>query len=228
MAILVGIDGTGGDFTPGGARNQRYDVAFAHSFVRRLCAPNSVNRRYFRGPVALGGGLLDAISEGVEFIVGRRKAGDSGPILLTGYSRGAAGAVAIAKKLQRKNLNVSAMLLFDCVDRHLFIDAEVIPNNVENVFHVVRSDASGSRESFGHEGLRFRPPTHYPAAYAFMCTHGGMGGTPWIPAPGVSVDDIIDEGGVDGKTNITYAQDARVSGEIWSFVQPFIQKYGYV
>ena len=118
----------------------------------------------------LGGGLLDAISEGTDFIVGRRKAGGSDPILLTGYSRGAAGAVAIAKKLQRKNLNVNAMLLFDCVDRHLFIDAEVIPNNVENVFHVVRSDASGSRESFGHDGLRFRPTLRLAAR-------------PWLRAP---------------------------------------------
>ena len=228
MIISVGIDGTGGDVIPGAARDNRYDVTFTDSFVRRLCSPDTVNKRYFRGPVALGGGLLDAISGGAEFIIGRRKAGVSDPIVLTGYSRGAAGVVAMAKVLQRKNIDVRAMLLFDCVDRHLLIDAEVIPNNVEYVFHVVRSPNSGSRETFSNDGLRYRPPTNYPAAYAFMCTHGGMGGKPWVIPAGVVSDEVVDEGGMDGKTKITYAQDAKVSAEVWDFVQPFIQKHGYL
>lgn len=228
MAILVGIDGTGGDFTPGRARNKRYDEAFASSFVHRLCTPNSVDRQYFRGPVALGGGLAQAISDGADFIVGRRKAGVTAPILLTGYSRGAAGVVAMAAALKREKIKVHALLMFDCVDRHMFVDAETVPNNVEYVFHVVRNPDSRSRESFDNDGLRYRPPTNYGTAYSFMCTHGGMGGTPWVPAEGVDADELIDEGGVDGKTKITYAEDAKVSKYIWNFVQPFVQKHGFI
>ena len=146
--------------------------------------------------------------------------------MLTGYSRGAAGVVSLAKKLKNDGIYVRAMLLFDCVDRHLFIDAAVIPNNVGYVMHVIRDPRSGSRESFSNDGMLYNPPTVYPNAYTFMCTHGGMGGTPW-DATGHSPSEIIDEGGIDGKTNITYGDDAKVSEQIWDFVQPFIQTHGF-
>lgn len=228
MPIVVGIDGTGSDATPGQARDARYDVAFANSFVRRICGAGGVNKRYFRGPVMLGGGLVDAINDGYQFIVGRRRASPNEKVLLTGYSRGAAGAVSIAKKLKSQNIPVAALLLFDCVDRHLFIDAEVIPNNVGEVMHVIRDPASKSRESFSNDGMRYSPPTIFPAAYSFMCTHGGMGGTPWACPPGTSPTTLIDEGGVDGMTAISYQQDAQVSQQVWGYVQPFIRKYGFM
>ena len=226
MPHLVGIDGTGSAVTPGASRDREYDIAFANSFVSRLCKPVTRNKRYFRGPVALGGGLVDAITDGFNFLRERHRQSPSEPVLLTGYSRGAAGVVSLAGRLQREGINVRAMLLFDCVDRHMFIDAEVIPNNVGYVMHVIRDPRSGSRESFSNDGLRYRPPTIYPNAYTFMCTHGGMGGTPW-DATGHSATDIINEGGVDGATNITYGDDARVSEQVWTFVQPFIRTHGF-
>jgi hypothetical protein len=227
MPIIVGIDGTGSAFTPGEQRDRDYDVAFKDSFVSRICKPESANKKYFRGPVALGGGLVSAINEGFNFITMRRRGLPNEPILLTGYSRGAAGVVSLAKKLQNAGINVQAMLLFDCVDRHLFIDAEVIPNNVGFVHHVIRDPRSGSRESFSNDGLRYTPPTVYPAAYTFMCTHGGMGGCPW-DATGHSPTELINEGGVDGTTNITYADDALVSAEVWAFCQPFMRTHGFI
>jgi len=227
MAIIVGIDGTGSAFTPGAGRDTDYDTAFAKSFVSRICKPETNNKKYYRGPVALGGGLVDAVNGGANFILGRRRAGVTEDVLLTGYSRGAAGVVALAAQLKRQNVPVRAMLLFDCVDRHLFINAEVIPNNVGHVMHVIRDPKSSSRESFSNDGMRFTPPTVYPAAYTFMCTHGGMGGTPW-DATGHSPNDIINEGGVDGATKITYGQDARVSQEVWAFVQSFIRTHGFM
>ncbi len=228
MAIIVGIDGTGSAVFPGASRDADYDVHFANSFVRRIAFNKGANARYFRGPVALGGGLVPAINDGFAFINSRWAAGVREPIVLTGYSRGAAGVVALAKKLKDAGKSVRALLLFDCVDRHLFIDAAVIPNNVGYVMHVVRHPESGSRESFSNDGMSYTPPTVYPAAYAFMCTHGGMGGCPWVTPIGTSPSDLIDEGGVDGMTNITYLQDAQVSGTVWSYVQPFMREHGYV
>ncbi len=227
MSIIVGIDGTGSAVVPGADRDAEYDRTFANSFVRRICNGGG-NKRYFRGPVALGGGLMDAINGGVRFIEEKRNAGVTEPVLLTGYSRGAAGVVALAKRLKSKRIDVRAMLLFDCVDRHLFIDADEIPNNVGFVQHVVRDPRSGSRESFSNDAMRYRPPTVYPAAYAFMCTHGGMGGQPWTPGPGQSTSDLIDEGGVDGMTNITFANDALVSRQVWAFCEPFMRTHGFI
>src|SRR5260221_10828951 len=228
MGVLVGIDGTGSAFWPSDSRDREYDVAFANSFVRRICNGGGPSARYFRGPVALGGGLVNAINQGFSFIQQSRGRGNTGPVLLTGYSRGAAGVVSLASKLKDAGVPVRALLLFDCVDRHLFIDAEVIPNNVGYVHHVISDPASSSRESFGNDGMSFYPPTVYPAAYKFMCTHGGMGGCPWTPEPGQSMSDKINEGGYDGATNISYQQDHDVSIQIWNFCQPFIRTHGFM
>jgi hypothetical protein len=228
VPIIVGIDGTGGGASPGPARDARYDQDFANSFVRRLCRTGNPNIKYFRGPVTFGGGLVEAVSKGYDFAVDRKAANPAEPVLLTGYSRGAAGAVAIAEKLRRASINVKALLLFDCVDRHVVIDAEVIPNNVGYVMHVIRDPKSESRESFSNDGMRYNPPTIYPAAYKFLCTHGGMGGTPWQRGAGQSLSDFIDEGFPDGMTKITYAEDARVSAQVWAFVQPFCRTHGFL
>lgn len=228
MPIIVGIDGTGSAITPGADRDRDYDITFANSFVHRICGRGGANTRYFRGPVALGGGLVDAINGGFDFIRSRVRAGGNGHVLLTGYSRGAAGVVSLAGRLHNVGINVRALLLFDCVDRHLFIDAEVIPNNVGFVHHLIRDPLSGSRESFDNDAMHYRPPTVFPAAYTFMCTHGGMGGLPWTPGTGQSMTDYVDEGGTDGVTNITFAQDAYVSSHVWAFCQTFLRTHGYI
>jgi len=228
MAIVVGIDGTGSAFLPGSGRDREYDVAFANSFVTRIARNGGPNKAYFRGPVALGGGLPEAIEGGLRFIRARRAARVMDPIVLTGYSRGAAGVGSMAARLQRERIDVRALLLFDCVDRHLAIDAEEIPNNVGFVYHVIRDPRSGSRESFGNDGMRYRAPTVFPTAYSFMCTHGGMGGCPWTPGPGQRLTDRINEGGMDGATNITFAQDASVSMQVWQHCVPFMRTHGFI
>lgn len=237
MSILVGIDGTGSAVSPSAGRDRNYDVAFADSFVKRLCSPNSTNRRYFRGPVA-GGGLPEAINGGYDFIFRRHQESANEPILLTGYSRGGLGVVVIADRLKQQNIPVAAMLLFDCVDRHLAFDGRRIPNNVEYVHHVRRDPASRSRQSFGNDGTAHTPPTIYTERF-YMCTHGGMGGTPWKPKLGQSTSELIDEGyaedalnaGLLGaffyKTNVTFAQDKSESQKIWVDVQPFIRTHGF-
>lgn len=228
MPIIVGIDGTGGGAIPTAARDRRYDEDFKNSFVKQICKPAD-NTKYFRGPVTFGGGLVDAIQGGYDFVINRRRiVGDDMPVLLTGYSRGAAGAVCVAKKLADRNVKVRALMLFDCVDRHIAIDASVIPRNVEYVCHVIRDPRSESRESFSNDGLKYYPPTVFPAAYMFLCTHGGMGGTPWkVPNDG-KPSDFIDEGFPDGMTKITYAEDEKVSRTVWNFVKPFLKTHGFI
>jgi hypothetical protein len=256
MSILVGIDGTGEAFNPGADRDAAYDLAFANSFVKQMCDKNP-NSRYFRGPVALGGGLPEAITGGVNYIVAMKRQRPTESVLLTGYSRGAAGVVVVAERLKALKINVDALMMFDCVDRHLAFDADVVPNNVLNVCHVIRDPKGKSRLSFDNDGLRFSPPTNYVLPVRmFMCTHGGMGGTPWVMPRDKKGTDYIDEGtgeavissrtspsvvdaipGVrafremnsihEFKTNITYDQDKRVSGEIWSYVQPFLRTHGF-
>ncbi|MEP7075658.1 MAG: hypothetical protein ABI878_07575 [Acidobacteriota bacterium] len=238
MGILVGIDGTGSAFTPGSGRDKEYDVAFAHSFVKRICNAGGPDAMYQRGPVALGGGLLGAIEAGVQHVV--RKIGDykrtlqsPPPVLLTGYSRGGLGAVVVAARLKNLKIGVQALLLFDCVDRHLAFDAEVVPDNVANVYHVIRDPKSSSRESFGNDAMRYYPKsTKYEGPYMFMCTHGGMGGCPWPVEPGQKSTDFINEGfgagGYDGATTITYEQDGLVSASVWANVQPFIRKFSFM
>lgn len=227
MPIIVGIDGTGGGTLPGASRDARYDVDFANSFVKRICS-GKPNAQYNRGPVTLGGGLPEAIESGYNFIVSKRRIMPNEPVLLTGYSRGGLGVIVIAKRLKDANIPVRALLLFDAVDRHLAYDGSVIPNNVGFVCHVIRDPNSSSRESFGNDGMSYSAPTVFPAAYKFMCTHGGMGGTPWKPTSGQKVTDYVDEGGIDGMTKITFAQDAAVSAQVWQFVQPFMRTHGFI
>ncbi|HEY6400405.1 MAG TPA: hypothetical protein VI479_03285 [Blastocatellia bacterium] len=227
MSILVGIDGTGADVFPGQSRDARYAATFANSFVSRLCTEQRTpNKKYLKGPVLLGGLLEEAVREGHIFINTRRQAGVNEPILLTGYSRGATGVVNIAKILERQNIDVKAMLLFDCVDRHAGIDAMVIPKNVGYVLHVLRAPESGSRGSFGNTARQYNSPTRYEEAI-FHCTHGGMGGVPWAAPAGQSQNDFIVESWPDGKTNVTYAQDTRGSERVWTYVKPFIGRHGF-
>src|SRR5262245_13609714 len=139
MPIVVGIDGTGSGLMSGQRRDEEYDRVFANSFVRRLCDETKPNRKYLRGPILLGGDLIDAVVKGRRYIIEKRQAGVNEPILLTGYSRGATGAVNIAMQLKDQRVPVKALLLFDCVDMHLALNAAEIPDNVGPVLHVRRS-----------------------------------------------------------------------------------------
>ncbi len=232
MPIVIGIDGTGSAIIPGAGRDRDYDRDFANSFVKRICSTGGGTRGYLRGPVGLGGGLRSAVNGGYNFIKQKRNEGDSSDVLLTGYSRGAAGVIMIAKKLQGDNIPVKAMMLFDCVDRYLFGDASVIPQNVEIVKHVIRDPLAKSRHSFGNDGMRYHPPTVYPTIIKFMCTHGGMGGTPWVKPRDKMWTDLIDEGALEqpynATTAISYQKDQDVSERIWSHCQIFMRDYGFV
>ncbi len=232
MPILIGIDGTGGGTIPGSKRDARYDIDFANSFVSELCKfiPNAIDGRR---PVTIGGGLDIAIYNSLKFIESKRKElGENEPILVTGYSRGALGTMVVAQRLQRENLKVRAAMLFDCVDRHGDYDAEVVPNNVENILHVVRNPKAKSRHSFGNDAMKYRMPTKYEGPFMYMCTHGGMGGTPWQKPYDKQMTDLIDEGASEEfynkTTAVTYQQDADVSRGIWNDCQIFLRNHRFI
>ncbi len=240
MPIIVGIDGTDDSWLFTDARAKSYDEAFANSFVRKI-AQGKPNGLYLRGPVSDGRGLYVAISNAVSFIQAHKNSLPNEPVLLTGYSRGALGVVVVAKRLKALNLQVKALMMFDCVDRDSTFDAATIPDNVENVCHVIRDPAGKSRRTFGNDGLHYHPrSTKYDPIRKFMCTHGGMGGVPWVCPPGGNRNDYIDEGALEGfamtgsmiashfyHTNITYAQDEAVSRTVWTHVMPFLAAQGF-
>lgn len=99
MPILLGIDGTDEYWAMGEKRDLAYEATFRKSFVSRLCRDQGPNTKYLAGPILQGTGLVRAIDDGYNFIQGRLQAGVPGPILLTGYSRGAVGVVEIAKRM---------------------------------------------------------------------------------------------------------------------------------
>ena len=224
MALLVGIDGTGPFF------NSTYAKEFEESFVNRIVRDSRIggpDKRYFRGPIGAGGGMPEAINGGYDFIKRRRGEGNTSPILLTGYSRGAMGVGVIAKYLKDDDIPVAALLMFDCVDRHVRYDFETIPDNVAKVLHLRRDAKAGSRESFGNDGTLHSSATDYKETF-YVCTHGGVGGTPWKLADGQDQRDFIDEGAPDGITNIRFYEDKIVSDRIWADVRPFITNNGFM
>ena len=222
MPIVVGIDGTGP------VSDNSYNADFANSFVRRICPErNAPDKRYSRGPITPGGGLPQAINRSFAFINDRRGRAGHGndPILLTGFSRGGLGVLVVAEMLRKEGITVTAMLLFDAVDRHLGYNAPRVPDNVLNVFHARRSPDAGSRESFGNCGTEWnRQKTNYTEQF-FRCTHGAVGGTPQTNA--AKPNDFVSEF-PDGRTNVTFADNVRVSGQVWSEVQPFIRQYDFI
>jgi len=241
MKIIVGIDGTDDRWRHSQARNIAYDEAFKDSFVTKIARTGRGLSAYWRGPLAHGDGLVPAINGAERHITNARRANPNAEVLLTGYSRGAAGVVSLAHRLERARIRVEAMMLFDCVDRHMFIDAATIPANVRNVLHVMRHPNARSRHSFGNDGtFYYRGNTRADAA-RFMCTHGGMGGTFWKPTGDQQMTDYIDEGFVEDyastgsvlravgrHTNVTFEQDERVSGQVWRHVTPFCQRHGFI
>lgn len=235
MPIIVGIDGTGGQISPGSGRNQAYDNDFANSFVRRICYGRGPNALYSRGPAILGGGLDDAYVTGKNFIAARRReVGTEMPILLTGFSRGGLGVLMIARDLQSQNIPVEALLLFDAIDMYAFANVETVPTNVRNVFHArSRADAQ-SRQNWRKKdcgGNPHSPQVHYTER-AFRCTHGAMGGTPQKD-PSHPNDFVTEMGsgfmGIGTSTTaVTNRDNPIISEQVWAAVQPFIRTHHFM
>lgn len=250
MAIVFGIDGTDTSFVKNERRDNKYFLAFRNSFVSRICRRSPL-AKYEAGPLLLGGTLMDAVNRGIAFVRREVEKNPSRPVLLTGYSRGAAGVVAVAQRLRIYKIEVKAMMLFDSVDRHMVVNTAMIPDNVRSVRHARRDPLSSSRETMGQSSTHCnRSKTQYSERF-FMCTHGGMGGVPWDPNPSPEkAHELIYESGAaspklkmahgdggvslrpemqDAWTTITYKQDAWVSEhQVWPWCEPWLLQQGFM
>lgn len=185
MDIFFGIDGTGA------SDDVIYREDFADSHVRNMWKTwHYPLYGYLRGPTGDGLNTKTLASAGVIWVkaayekqVNLQSKGVpfsslKPRVFLSGYSRGGAAVTFMCHRLKDAGIDVHALLLFDAVDRSFMGDTDVIPSNVRMAYHARRSPLAGSREMFGNCALRAANKGGYEEAF-FMCTHGGVGGTPW-------------------------------------------------
>lgn len=185
MDIILGIDGTGP------SSDTEYRTAFKNSHVNTMVNGwHTPARHYMRGPTWHGFSTETLALSGVKWVTqtynlltalhkDQAKFVPTKPrVFLTGFSRGAAAVTFICHRLQTKGIDVHALLLFDAVDRSTMEDTAVIPANVQMAYHARRDPKAGSREMFGNCALKAKNKGGYEEAF-FLCTHGGVGGTPW-------------------------------------------------
>ena len=233
MDIFYGIDGTGAD------NNDQYAKDFENSHVRKMWKKwHTPIAGYIRGPSLAGTATADRMWEGLSWIkakweVQSKLATPAKPtrVFLAGYSRGGAASVALAYHLEKADIPVHAMFLFDAVDRSPLLFTDTIPGNVSACYHALRDPRAGSRESFGNCGRSAKASVAYTEK-TFFCTHGGVGGTPWKTngkSGKIEELDTSDKvvatvlGGYAGKkmadehdfTNVTVAQDEQGSQASW-------------
>ncbi|MBA8879654.1 alpha/beta hydrolase fold domain-containing protein [Phyllobacterium myrsinacearum] len=177
--IFAGIDGTGV------FNNQQYQLEFQNSFVNRIFREwNTPAKFYRRGPSIDGVATANLAFAAFEHVykLYSQKNGRPKRIFLAGYSRGGAAATKVCDLLQDRGVPVHGLFLFDAVDRAMLITPGFIPKNVEYCFHARRDPRSNSRNSFGSYGTKAHRDTTVYRERFFYCTHGGMGGVPWLHA----------------------------------------------
>jgi hypothetical protein len=180
--MLIAVDGTGPD------SDADYYRDLGNSFVRQIYQQNyHADTHYFRGPTLAGfesKGIADRAFEKIRNSYNRQQSSTI-QLHLTGYSRGGAIVIAVAKMLKRElpQVKIESMSLFDAVNRstlgvEMFSDIDTIPGNVKVVYHAMRRWGTPSRIYFGNCGVRAKSPTKFIES-RYYCTHAGMGGMPW-------------------------------------------------
>lgn len=237
--IFCGVDGTGVD------SSEEYAREFANSHVNMLFKTWGTSYKWYsRGPTMMGSETF-ALAMGMASqaaIYYKQLSKKLGPdqkprIFLSGYSRGGAAATAACDLLNKANIDVHCLLLFDAVDRTDTLDAAVIPPNVKFAYHAMRNPKSASREIFGNCATTKKGTPPLISNNSFHCTHGGMGGTPFpkdqvglsgtiveadwtqtlgasaglaalIPIPGMGISEGVKQAYKLRTTNVTPTQDA--------------------
>ncbi len=220
--FYIGIDGTG----PAG---DEYDENMKNSFINRLnnnWIYGKVNK-YYRGPTLLGRETYGIAMVAFTYLYTQLKMHPGAAICLAGHSRGGAAAIEVAYQLQRANIEVDCMLLFDAVDRSDTVDSYVIPKNVKVVYHALRNRWAMSRLSFGNCGKKVENSATDYYEQHFWCTHTAVGGVPWtkrdnsaLPVPHPS--PYIQEPGELLATRVTLKQDKDGSALVWAWMYPRI------
>lgn len=143
---------------------------------------------YFRGPTTSGSEVFeirdDAFQQTIKAYNVARMSGRIPVIYLAGYSRGGAIAISVANELEKLDIKVVSLILFDAVDRSGLQGVDIVPNNVGECFHAMRDPKVGSRTYFKNCGT-----TNCHKKY-FFGTHGAMGGTPWTNFGNRKIEEI--------------------------------------
>jgi len=123
--------------------------------------------------------MLETLSATYEWLRGLCSSTPDHCLVLVGHSRGGAGCVELARRLQQDSVRVHFMGLYDAVDRTMSSDvaAENVPANVVTLYHAMRDPRVGSRTSFGNCAKQVSSQTKYEWKY-FWGTHGAVGGSP--------------------------------------------------
>ena len=136
--MLFIVDGTG----PAGPA---YEKDMERGFCARLHKELGKSKsRYLRGPTALGFETDDLARQVVEQLREYRRlvGSNGGKLYLAGHSRGGAAVIMAAKMLRAEGVFISAMFLFDAVDRTFFLGNQLeVPGNVEFCYHARRDPA---------------------------------------------------------------------------------------
>lgn len=183
--MLLVIDGTGD------ADDTVYRRDFENSFLRRLWRNYTGRKHYWRGPNLMGLECAEILNETMRYL--NHIGGVNEEIIIGGYSRGAAIAIALTHALERHrrfppaldyigSFSIPLLILFDAVDRDITMpehyNTQRIPAIVGLCLHAVRNPLVESRWYFGNCGLDAEPEVELKKQM-FYCTHAGMGGTPW-------------------------------------------------
>jgi hypothetical protein len=175
--MIIGIEGTG---------SQEWGPSdLQHSFVRRILEQSTMRPKYyFIGPNNEGSDMPSIVNGAWRMMPDDV----TEPLVLLGYSRGAAYVFELAKRFDRKaqgNCEIKVLMLFDCVQRQygMSLDADpTVPDSVANVIHAYRDPRAGSRFSFSNVQPRTsRGPGKHATIVKrmFFGSHGALGGTYW-------------------------------------------------
>jgi hypothetical protein len=176
------VDGTG-EFA-----DSDYQVAMAGSHCNMIYYLNRSSATYWRGP-----DMLDLVkrTSGIAANVyqelmrnefppallapGMRQSPKT-PIVLVGYSRGAAAVVMVAKMLEEQDIPVAAMFLFDAVDRTISLShVDKVPGNVQQCYHAVRNE--GAEVVMEHEERQLWTRCEQAPGYKEIATEFGRVGS---------------------------------------------------
>ncbi len=242
--MFVGIDGTGP------SDDSEYASAMSASFVKQLADELDARQppaMYHRGPTLLSFGrswtgswftlsqVRDLARLAVQFI--QKHAGEPGPVILAGYSRGGAAVIQTARILKKEmpDLMIDCLALFDAVDRDLRADVTTIPGNVAIAYHAMRDPEIGSRWYFGNCGTSIEQPGKM-FSMKFQATHAAMGGLPWTGDHPTRTQLAPDSSGLEVRgtavmprrvtvPTITQAQDIKASQDVHDWMWGYLRNH---
>ncbi len=221
--MIIGIEGTGSQDWGNEDLNR--------TFVRRILHQTHLRpASYFIGPNAQGSDGAEIMDKAETTL---KNGAHNGPIVLVGYSRGAAYCMEIARRFKKP---VDVLVMFDAVARQSDVDLpETVPSNVKRCFHAIRDPRAGSRYFFQNVGLAPESPTTHFERKMFFGSHGAVGGTSYNAAEdesGNSVGNAVAT--VDDRQLLNIPrqpvtnkqQDDKCAYDVATWMWPFLSRWG--